>query len=495
MTKPKFFTAALLVAILLGLLLRGYQLQQRFLYTHDNDLNSWIVKDVVVDHHLRLIGQLTSAPGIFIGPLFYYLLIPFYLLSGMDPGGSLYFSLFIGLSAVVSIYYVVGRIHSPLAGKIAALLYAVSELVSRTEREVVPTTPVMLWTIWCYFAVNAVFRGEKKGLLIAAILFALVWHLNLALILLAPVFVVGFCLNLFRSKFTWRDLLVPLVVFIILSAPLFLFESRHGFIQTRALFTTLVSAPGKSAAASLPVKVSHVVSYALKNINGIFWTSQPELPPLILPGLLILGFAALLITRRLPGYLAGVFILWMGLYIGFFTFHPINLSEYYLNGMNIFWFVILALILAELFRLKSLPRALSLAALSFLIFQNLNSFLLSPINTSGYLERKAVVKFIAQDSQAHNYPCVSVSYITNPGYELGYRYFFYLENMHVNQPKSGSPVYTIVYPHPLVDRLDRTFGALGLILPDYDRYSPEAVKLSCMGDNSNLTDPMFGFTR
>ena len=94
------------------------------------------------------------------------------------------------------------------------------------------------------------------------------------------------------------------------------------------------------------------------------------------------------------------------------------------------------------------------------------------------------------------YPCVAVSYITKPGYNLGYRYLFVLENMHVNNPESLSPVYTIVFP--LDDTLfpvHKTFGAIGLIYPDYSRYNKEDVQKSCSGENSNLTDPMFGFTK
>ncbi len=482
----------MLIVLIIGIFMRGYELKERFLYGHDNDLSSWIIKDVVVDHHFRLIGQLTSAPGIFIGPLFYYSLIPFYLAGGMDPASGLYLSLLIGLVSIASLYWVVGRLHSPAAGKISSLLYAGSELISRTEREVVPTTPVMLWSIWCYYAVNLVFRGEKKGFIIAAVLFALVWHINLALILLAPIFVVGFFSA--RPRFKFSDLILPAVTFIILSAPLLIFEVRHGFIQTRALTQTLVSAGETTVSVPLVEKISHVVFYAHKNANHIFLDNGNEQGLWILPTILIIGFGLLLLFKKLPRYLGLVFILWMGLFIFFFTYHPINLSEYYLNGMNIFWLIIAGVLLSVMFKTKLL-RPLSLLILTGYLFANLSSFLTSPINASGYYPRRAIVDFIAADARSHGYPCVSVSYITSPGNELGYRYLFYLQNLHVNQPKSGSPVYSIVFPHSLVDRLDKTFGALGLIYPDYASYSPEAVKLSCAGDNANLTDPMFGFTK
>jgi hypothetical protein len=76
---------------------------------------------------------------------------------------------------------------------------------------------------------------------------------------------------------------------------------------------------------------------------------------------------------------------------------------------------------------------------------------------------------------------------------LGYRYLFYLEDMHVNNPSSGSPVYTIVFPHSMVDHIDKAFGALGLIYPDYTKYALTAVTESCSGENSNITDPLFGY--
>jgi hypothetical protein len=492
MIRRKLIPLFLFISLGVGLIMRGYQIKERFLYTHDNDLSSWIIKDVIIDKHPRLIGQLTSAPGIFIGPLFYYALIPFYLLGGMDPAAGLYLSLLIGLSTIVSIYFIMTRLHNETAGKITSLLYASSELISRTEREVVPTTPVMLWSIWCYYGVNLVFRGDKKGFLIAAVLFSLVWHINLALILLAPLFVVGFFYQIRKFKIT--DLLLPLIVFLTLSSPLLFFEKRHDFVQTKALVSSLLSVRDKEAGRTMPQKVTHVVSYALKNANHIFLDNGSDKNLWLIPGLLIASLLILILLRKIPFYEGPVFLLWMGLFIAFFTFHPINLSEYYLNGMNIFWIIILGLLLAALFSHKYF-RILALAVLTFVLSANLSSFLVSPINASGYLERKSIVDYIEKDSHAHNYPCISISYITNPGYELGYRYLFYLKGLHVNQPISGSPVYTIVYPHPLVDRLDKTFGALGLILPDYDRYSPEAVKLSCMGANSNLTDPMFGFTR
>ena len=49
----------IILIVVVGLFLRVYKYDQLFGYNHDNDLAGWIVKDIVVDKHLRLIGQET----------------------------------------------------------------------------------------------------------------------------------------------------------------------------------------------------------------------------------------------------------------------------------------------------------------------------------------------------------------------------------------------------------------------------------------------------
>ena len=160
--------------------------------------------------------------------------------------------------------------------------------------------------------------------------------------------------------------------------------------------------------------------------------------------------------------------------------------------MNIVWIAIAALGVSYLFKKSKILAILLISAFCII---NINRVLTVPINQSGYLQRKAVIDFINKDAKAHDFPCVAISYITSPGNDLGYRYFIYLDSLHANQPKSGSPVYTIVFPQSLVSRLDDSFGAIGLVLPNYKQYNELQVSQSCSGENQNLTDPMFGFTK
>ncbi len=486
----KILPPLLLTTLLVGLIFRGFQLKDRFLYAHDNDLAGWIVKDILVDHHLRLIGQETSAKGIFIGPLFYYSLIPFYLASGMDPIGILGYSLIIGLSAIASLYFVVYRLYGARSAGIASFLYSGSFLISQTEREVVPTTSVMLWSIWFYYSVNLIFQGKKFGLFLSAFLLGLVWHINLALILLSPIIIIGIIVK--RRKFTVPDLIKPVILLLVMSLPLFIFEFRHDFIQARSLFGAVkeISVGADASPISFTAKVNHVVNYAYKNATRIFFIPGLSFPEKLIPFTLAFLLLLLLAMGKVPKFLGLIFVLWVGLFILFFTLHPINLSEYYLNGMNTFWIIIASVALS-----RFVPKIVVSILLTALLAYNLNMFFTSSVNASGYIQKKAIVEFISADASQHGYPCVAFSYITNPGYQFGYRYFIYLKGIKTAPPSSGAPVYSVVFPHSLVNHIDKSFGALGLVLPDYSRYDKTSVNVSCSGENSNLTDPMFGFTK
>lgn len=111
----------------------------------------------------------------------------------------------------------------------------------------------------------------------------------------------------------------------------------------------------------------------------------------------------------------------------------------------------------------------------------------------GYNEKKSVAAYITDDAKQKGYPCVAVSYITAPGENVGFRYFFWMDHLHVNQSSSGSPVYSIVIPDELAWPAAVKYGHIGVILPDKIPTKEEMDK-SCSGQDSNLTDPFFGYT-
>ena len=111
-----------MLILILGFCLRVYGSKMNLDYSHDTDLAGWFVKDVLLNHHLRLIGQETSTQGVFIGALYYYLLVPFYFFLHMDPVAGIYLATLLGLFAIWSFYFVFTRTFNKQVGLVASFL-------------------------------------------------------------------------------------------------------------------------------------------------------------------------------------------------------------------------------------------------------------------------------------------------------------------------------------------------------------------------------------
>ena len=481
-----------LIILIAGIFFRIYKPLSWMPYGHDQDLAGWIIKDIVFDKHLRLIGQETTSKGIFIGPLFYYLQIPFYFLTNWQPSGAVLLVTIISAFGIFSYFYCFKEMFSNRVGIFASLIYAISYLIVFTDRETVPTMPVMIWSVWFLFSLWQLYKGRQKSYLFLGLLLGLVWHFNLASIILIPLILLAQFFS--RTKINFKYVLLAVGIFGILMSPFFIFEVRHGYQQTKAIASSLSTpkdyVPGTGRGFA---KLDRVIQLVDKNITRLFWGNRSFYSSSWNSYLLVIAFIFIFLKTKLLDRRFGLILLfWQILYISFFSLNSLNVSEYYLNGMNVIWILVFSVFTSYLFENRKSIRFGKLIIL-FLVISNLWGFLEYKPNRTNYLEKRALVKEIKNDAKRNNFPCISVSYITAPGYELGYRYLFWLEGMHVNDPNSMSPVYTIVFPHSKVDRIDKSFGALGLIYPDYKEYQPKLIEKSCSGANSNITNPMFGF--
>jgi len=483
-----------LFILVCGFILRIIHPLYYFQYQHDQDLIGWVIRDVLFNKHVRLIGQETSSQGVFIGPLFYYLLIPFYLLTSMNPGGGLILVTLLGLFSIFSFYFVLSKVFNRKVGIVASLIYAFSYAIIFADREVVPTMPVMLWSVWYFYGLWLISKGKGKAYLLLGFLLGLVWNLNLALALLTPLIPLAQILS--KKKFNLKYILLGTVIFVVTFSPFIVFEFRHNFQQTKAIVSSLTTTKDY-AGGSAPglAKLDRVMQLVHVNTTRIFWGAHyyPFLAKLTF--YLLVGLLVFLVYKKvLSKELSMIMLLWLVLYIAFFALNSLNVSEYYLNGMNVIWITIMSLSLVYLIEHKKLFKYGVFVILLFLT-ANLYSFISHRTPRNGYVERKALVAFVKEDAKSHGYPCVSISYITPFGYQFGYRYLFWIADLEVNRPISGSPVYSIVFPQSSVDRFDKSFGALGLVLPDYQSYTREGIEKSCEGPDANLTDPMFGYTQ
>ncbi|MCL5409661.1 MAG: hypothetical protein M1607_02255 [Patescibacteria group bacterium] len=483
------FYFLLAIILSLGVFFRTYDLIGRMGFDHDADLFSWIVKDIVVNHHFRLIGQLTSADGIFIGPLFYYLLIPFFFLAKMDPIGAVIPITVIGILTVCSYYWVFARLFTRSTGLIAALLEGNLIDFVYFDRRVVPSTPTNLWVIWYFYTVINIARGNFSVLPLLGVLIGLIWHIHIALF--PALIAVPLAWVVARKMPTIKQIFWFFASASMTSVPFLLFEVRHNFSQTLSLIQNFTTQHGGGVGVD---KLNLIIIKLAQILESMFfapWTI-PWLDFRLILAILLLSTYGLIKLKVLNFKEVLVLAAWIIGVVLFYTFSSTIISEYYFANIFVIFIAVVSFWLAYFLNNSRTWTYLISLLLILLVIKNIYYFVTIDVYHKGYVERKAIAQFIAQDAKAKGYPCVAVNYITSPGENVGFRYFFWLDGLHVNQPWSGSPVYNIVIPAEYAQEPVK-FGHIGVIPPSEYKL-PAEIQQSCSGQDSNLTDPMFGYT-
>lgn len=494
---PNFLKKHKSLFILIGILtvagyLRIVNAEKWFDFAHDGDLYSWIFKDIVINGHQRLIGQVTSTPGIFIGSLFYYAVIPFFFLTNLEPVGTVYFALILGLITTFSFYYVFKKIFNPTVGLIAASLHGF--LLARLEydRWIVPTITTSLWEIWYFYTILGIVRGNFNVLPILGILIGLIWHISFSLTPSLLAIPVAFLLSGKLPNF--KNILLGGISLIITTSPFVYFEIRHNFSQVRSFIKSFQVDQGGGTGLE---KFGHVLSQVSGNAyqlifhpeRGAVWQRELVFVLILLIGLYLAfkKFISYKVLVSLYTWLIGVVL--------FFSFSSKIISEYYFTSINMVVLAILILFLAYIHQKYKIgkiliPMLLIIIAVHSIYYMNFGY----RYNFLGYQERKSAIEFISQNAITNNYPCIAISYIARPGYAFGFRYLIYLNDLKINKIGSGAPIYSIVIPSDYikVDNLNK-FGNIG-VLVEGSKTSNDKLKEICQSENTNLTDPMFGYT-
>lgn len=483
-------SVVLILILLIGLFFRTYKLEELYIFEHDQDLFSWIVKDILIDKHPRLIGQLTSIDGLFIGPFFYYLLVPFFVISKMNPVSALIPAIFLGLFTVWSLYFVFSKHLNTKIGLIAAFLYSVSLGSVFYDRWVVPTQPVILWSVWYLYTLFNLLKGDSRVLWLLAVLIGLIWSIHIALAPLLFIIPLGVFLikknkKLHIKKISKKDVLLSFILILLFLSPLLIFEIRHSFSQTQSL---LLSLSEKKNELSLVYRFLTIIESFVRLIRGMFVQASFSIPVIVTLAVWITFLLSPLYFVRkkiLEKNQVVCIYIWVAILIFSLQFSKRNISEYYMLSL----FVPFLLILSLLFSLLK-KWLLILFAIIYLVF-NIYSLFTLPNAESSFYYKKQVVEFIKNDADKKGYPCIAINYIAKFGTAVGFRYLFWWKEVDVIYPNEKVPIYSIVIPYSTSEKeLDKRFGYFGVIVHDEKEFKDRSL---CKDPKYQLIDPL-GFT-
>lgn len=485
--SPKNPVFALIIIVTIGIFFRTFNFSKGFSFAHDQDLYSWIAKDIIVNKHLRLSGQVTSVDGVFIGPAYYYLMAITYAIFKMNPLSAIFPLTIIGVVNILSFYWIFKRYFGIKVGLIGSFIVAISYGMAYFDKWSVPTQPTITWCIWFLFVILEFSRGRLKFLWLYALLVGFLWNVHIALLPILPIPILVYFTSPGKlkekfAKIKFKQIVLALMIFVVVNSPFFVFEIKHNFSQVKS---TIAAMKMKTSGPTGLQKLYKIIDASGREFQQrlIFGWEGTNVKSLWLIFILIFAFLILKNVLKLPeilGICAWIFlILWAQ-----FSSKKV-VSEYYFTNLLPILILLLSLFFGQV------NTKIMYALCGVYLFVN-GYWLISRSNMDiGYFYRKQTVDFIRDHAQKNNYPCIAINYIADPGFGVGFRYLFWYEGVSLIKPNNRTPIYNIVIPWQVSEsEISAHFGRFGIISPK----KIENIDPAICQDTKYVLDPLLGYT-
>lgn len=227
----------LILIIFFGFLIRIYNLKDNFIFAYDQARDAQRVWEIIYEKNLKIVGPETDIPGVFNGPLLYYILVPLYLISNFNPNLAAFFFVLFNLFNIIIIYFFSSLIlKNKKLGLIGAFLWSISFLQLNFSKYISNASLMSLSSGLFFLGLALYFvRNEIKGLYLSSIGLAASIHFNFYLIYLLiffPLFNI-----LFQKKTNFKVIKKPLLIFVLLISNFILAEIKWRFMASKSLIS------------------------------------------------------------------------------------------------------------------------------------------------------------------------------------------------------------------------------------------------------------------
>jgi len=436
--------------LILGAYLRLYKISLYMTFLGDEGRDALIVKRMIVDGKWTLLGPTASVGGFFMGPIYYYFMVPFLWLWNFSPVGPAIMVALFGIITIYLVYFIGKRMFGTEVGLVASGLYALSPLIISYSRSswnpnIVPFFGILLF----YFLWDVVVNNHWKNLFWIGIILGIGLQLHYTFLALFGVVAIWF-LMYGRSRSHINHYIAGCTGFIVGFLPFLAFEVRHGFMNIRSIIMFVFE--GKDTGFSFGHFFTNIIDVYFR-LFGRLVMRVPEKGtlgnlPIIEKTLLIditwvLSISAILLVigvflyrkyfiglfsligKRKDEFYHGITLitLWTLIILCFFGFYKKPIYDYYFGMMYFVPFMFIGLIYKTLHYKGLIWKYFGFIAVGALVFYNWLGmpFQYPPNNQLGQVELIAKEIVDNADGKPFNF-----ALITGGNSDHSYRYFFEL---------------------------------------------------------------------
>lgn len=230
----------IIVLLILAAFLRLYNLYDFTTFLSDQGRDAVIVRQIATLTHLTAIGPPSSIGGVFLGPFFYYLMVPFLLLTNFNPIGMTLATSLLSLLGIVIAYVMVRK----ETNREIALIFLVLTTFSYVNIDLsrFAWNPNLL-PIFAFVTLYLFYKFIKTKKISYSLLFGLFFGLSIQLHYLAVFLVIPMIVVFLQTTFTEPNIsekikliknsIFSLIGFVFVSSPLIYFDLKHQFVNTK----------------------------------------------------------------------------------------------------------------------------------------------------------------------------------------------------------------------------------------------------------------------
>lgn len=314
-------TKILVILVLVGAFLRFFHLSQTLQFLGDQGRDALIARRLLIEHDPVFIGPVTSVGNMYLGPIYYYFMVPFYALTYPSPMGPVYAVALLGTFTIALIYFCGRELVGEKPALTAAFIYTFGWVFisqARFSWNPNPAPFVSMIMIW------ATYRAWTKNpfyWVVVSICFSVLIQLHYLTLLSLPaaglIWLWQLIMLLKKKSSVTRFLVstfISIVIFIISLTPLILFDFRHEFLNAKAFYNITVGSEDQLRSERDTSRVlletigrSRHILFETTTIP-IWWFNQ------ILVGITLSGLIVL-VSKKTP-YVRGQIVITIWLLVG-----------------------------------------------------------------------------------------------------------------------------------------------------------------------------------
>lgn len=431
MKKTTFLFLAL---VILATFLRFFRIYELTEFLADQGRTGIVVYQAWIDKSLPLVGP-PVLTGAHLGPFFYYLVGPSFILANFNPLGPALLMAFLGVLTVVLVFYIGERVFGFWIGLFIAAVYTVSPVLITQTRTLWDPTPIPFFALLLVVSFYKIYQEKKfRWFLVVGALVGMLVQLhypNLFFIPLSVLFL-SYVIFLERKKGAGKNiigwLLLGILAFFATLSPFLLYETQHWFVDLREIALTFIL--GGEGATTVPF-FGRVLDVTARLFHAIFpfhqWLT------------LVLASVTMIVPLVKPRFWHVFFLTWFVIGTLAISLYKGTMFDHYLSFLAPVPFFLLGNLIKT--SQHYLNRNIVVAVTVVLLLLNLRNVDIFSKGNDDITRTKLMTAEIME--QANNTPFSFTITSSRSFTDLHYRYFFLLR--HIEPEKITGNTYDLLF--------------------------------------------------